>query len=77
MTTNISAPGTADDGKVLDELLAHVAPTIGEVVTKLMHEGRPLSVIGAFFERAFDGKVSGGVGHRKNFFPFTRNITLI
>jgi hypothetical protein len=29
-----------------------------------MRQGRPLVLIGAFFERAFDGKVSGGVVHR-------------
>jgi hypothetical protein len=56
--------GTPDDQQVLDELFGHVAPTIGDVVTTLMRQGRPLVLIGAFFERAFDGKVSGGVGHR-------------
>jgi hypothetical protein len=56
--------GTSDDQTVLDDLFADVAPTIGDVVTTLMRQGRPLVLIGAFFERAFDGKVSGGVGHR-------------
>jgi hypothetical protein len=59
-----TTPGTSDDQKVLDDLFRHVAPTIGDVVTTLMRQGRPLVLIGAFFERTFDGKVSGGVGHR-------------
>jgi hypothetical protein len=64
MTKNWTTPGTQDDQTVLDDLFRHVAPTIGDVVTTLMRQGRPLVLIGAFFERAFDGKVSGGVGHR-------------
>jgi hypothetical protein len=64
MTKNWATPGAQDDEKVLDDLFRHVAPTIGDLVTTLMRQGRPLVLIGAFFERAFDGKVSGGVGHR-------------
>ena len=64
MTKNWTTRGAQDDEKVLDDLFRHVAPTIGDLVTTLMRQGRPLVLIGAFFERAFDGKVSGGVGHR-------------
>jgi len=64
MTKNWTTPGAHDDEKVLDDLFRHVAPTIGDVVTTLMRQGRPLVLFGAFFERTFDGKVSGGVGHR-------------
>ena len=63
-TATATTPGTIDDKKVLDDLFGYVAPTIGDVVTTLMRQGRPLVLIGAFFERTFDGKVSGGVGHR-------------
>jgi hypothetical protein len=59
-----TTPGEQDDRKVLDDLFRDVAPTIGDVVTTLMRQGRPLILIGAFFERAFDGRVGGGVGHR-------------
>jgi hypothetical protein len=64
MSKKWTTPGTRDDQKVLDDLFRDVAPTIGDVVTTLMRQGRPLVLIGAFFERAFDGKMSGGVGHR-------------
>jgi hypothetical protein len=64
MGKTVATPGTLDDQKALDDLFRYVAPTIGDVVTTLMREGRPLILTGAFFERAFDGKVSGGVGHR-------------
>jgi hypothetical protein len=64
MTKNWTTPGAQDDERVLEDFFRHVAPTIGELVTTLMRQGRPLVLIGAFFERAFDGKVSGGVGHR-------------
>jgi hypothetical protein len=64
MTKTWTTPGTHDDQTVLDDLYRDMAPTIGDVVTTLMRQGRPLVLIGAFFERAFNGKVSGGVGHR-------------
>ncbi len=57
-------PGTQEEQKVLDDLFRHVAPTVGDVVATLMQQGRPRVLIGAFFERAFDGTVSGGVVHR-------------
>ena len=56
--------GTPEDQRGLNELLALVAPTIGDVVIGLMRRGKPLSTLGALFERAFDGKVSGGVEDR-------------
>jgi hypothetical protein len=59
-----TTPGTQDDQRVLDDLFRRVAPTIGDVVATLMRQGRPPVLIGAFFERAFDGKVTGGVVHR-------------
>jgi len=59
-----TTPGTQDDQKVLDDLFRHVAPTVGDVVATLVGQGRPRVLIGAFFERAFDGKVSGNVSHR-------------
>ena len=64
MTKTWTPPNTRGDQKVLDEFFGRVAPTIGDVVTTLLRQGRPLLPIGAFFERAFDGKVSGGCGHR-------------
>ncbi len=64
MTKNWTGPGTSADSKALDDLFAAVAPTIGDAVTTLMRQGKRLSQIGALFERTFDGKVRGGVGHR-------------
>jgi hypothetical protein len=64
MSKTWTTPVTQGDQKLLDELFAQVAPTITDVVTTLMRQGRPLILIGAFFERAFDGKVSGGCSHR-------------
>jgi hypothetical protein len=61
---NVSTSGATDDQRVLDGLLAQVASTLGVMVTTLLQQGRAFGTIGALFERAFDGKVSGGCGHR-------------
>jgi hypothetical protein len=41
---------TLDDQNVLDDLFRHMAPTIGDVVTTLMRQGKRLAQMGAMFE---------------------------
>jgi hypothetical protein len=64
MNTTWTMPSSRDDVRVLDELFARIGPTIGDLVTTLMRQGKRIAQTGAMFERAFDGKISGGVGHR-------------
>lgn len=47
-----------------DDLLAAVAPAIGEEVTKLLRNGKPLSRIAGWFELSGRGSIRGVVGDR-------------
>ncbi len=64
MTKSWTVPVAHDDQSVLDDPFRHVALTIGDVVATLRRQGPPRVLIWAFFERAFDGTVKGGVSHR-------------
>lgn len=64
MTKTWVGRGSHADRKLVDELFRDVSPTVGHVLSTLAQLGRPHVLIAALFERAFDGKVSGGVRHR-------------
>jgi hypothetical protein len=62
--SSTSIRGNEDDTTVLSTFFTEVAQKISDDVTRLMQRGQPLAFIAAFFERAFDGTVTGGCGHR-------------
>jgi hypothetical protein len=48
---------SANDNRLLDDLFAAVAPAIEEIVTRALHDGKPLADLAVLVERRFDGKV--------------------
>ncbi len=54
-----------NDTEVLDQFLREVSPTIEELVTQALRQGRALQHMAILLERAFDGSVRGGCGSRR------------
>lgn len=54
----------ASDEQLLDEFFRSATSTIEELVTKALHDGRPVWQLAIVLERRFDGEVMGGCGSR-------------
>ena len=50
---------------VLDQFLRDVTPTIEELVTKALQQGRSVEQMALLLERAIDGSIRGGCGSRR------------
>jgi len=50
------------DEQLLDDFFTSASSTIEELVTKALHDGRPVWQLAIVLERRFDGEVTGGCG---------------
>jgi hypothetical protein len=53
------------NGELLDQFLRDVTPTIEELVTKALQQGRSVEQMALLLERAIDGSLRGGCGSRR------------
>ena len=54
-----------NETEALDQFLHEVTPTIEELVTKALQQGRSVEQMALLLERAIDGSLRGGCGSRR------------